>query len=107
MLFMASVGLRAGSGVVEALLSQGLSVFLTGVVVTTLPVVTSFLCGLWLLRLNPVLLMGALAGAMTSTPALNGTIKDAQSSVPALGYAGTYAFSNVVLTVAGSMLTRF
>jgi len=49
-------------------------------------------------------LLGAITGAMTSTPALSIICEEAKSSVPALGYAGTYAFANVILTVAGTLM---
>ena len=41
---------------------------------------------------------------MTSTPALNVVTKEAKSTVPALGYAGTYTFANVLLTFAGALM---
>ena len=41
---------------------------------------------------------------MTSTPAL-GIVQDAaKSSIPALGYAGTYAFAYILLTMAGAAI---
>jgi len=56
------------------------------------------------LKMNPVLLLGALTGAMTSTPALAIVTDAAKSNVPAIGYAGTYTFANVALTFAGTFL---
>ena len=52
----------------------------------------------------PALLLGSITGAMTSTPALNVVTDAARSAVPALGYAGTYTFANVFLTVAGALM---
>ena len=43
-------------------------------------------------------------GAMTSTPALSIVTQAAKSGIPALGYAGTYTFANVLLTFAGAIL---
>jgi len=63
-----------------------------------------YLVGRRLLGLNPALLVGSITGAMTSTPALSVVNEAARSSVPALGYAGTYTFANVLLTFAGSMM---
>ena len=62
------------------------------------------LFGIFVLKLNPAVLLGALTGAMTSTPALTAVQEAAKSSIPALGYAGTYAFANVMLTVAGTII---
>ena len=41
---------------------------------------------------------------MTSTPSLNIVTRAAHSAVPALGYAGTYTFANVLLTFAGTLI---
>ena len=41
---------------------------------------------------------------MTSTPALSIVQSAARSPVPALGYAGTYALANVLLTIAGTII---
>ena len=57
-----------------------------------------------MLRLNPVLLLGAITGSMTSGAALSIVNREARNSLPALGYAGAYAFANVLLTVAGSVI---
>jgi len=51
--------------------------------------------------------MGALTGAMTRTPALWVVTKEAHSTIPAWGYAGTYALANVFLTIPGSVIVRF
>ena len=57
-----------------------------------------------MLKLNPALLLGSITGAMTSTPSLNIVTNAAKSGVPALGYAGTYTFANVMLTFAGTLI---
>jgi len=104
MFFMVNVGINAGGGVVEALISVGPVLILCGIVVLILPVVVGYLFGTFFLKLNPALLLGSLTGAMTSTPALSALQDAAKSSMPALGYAGTYAFANVLLTLAGTLM---
>lgn len=104
MFFMASVGLSAGGDIVEALVSYGPSIFLAGVAVTITPLLVAFAFGRLVLGLNPAVLLGAIAGAMTSTPALSIIVEESKSGVPALGYAGTYAFANVILTLAGTLM---
>ncbi len=103
-LFMASVGLNAGGGIVDALTSVGPTLILCGMVVTLTPVTVGYAFGRYVLDLNPALLLGSLTGAMTSTPSLNIVTRAARSGVPALGYAGTYTFANVLLTFAGTMV---
>lgn len=104
LLFMASVGLGAGAGIIEALKSVGIELFIAGVAVTLMPVVVAYTFGRVVLKMNPVLLLGAVTGAMTSTPALGAINDAAKSSVPSLGYAGTYTFANVFLTLAGTLM---
>jgi putative transport protein len=104
MMFMAAVGLNAGGGIVEALASSGPLIILSGAVVTLVPALVGYLFGRYALGLNPALLLGAITGAMTSTPALNVVTEAAKSTVPALGYAGTYTFANVLLTFAGALM---
>ena len=104
MLFMAGVGLNAGGGIVAAFADVGPRLVIGGVLVTLLPPLMAYLVGRWLLRMNPALLLGAVTGAMTSTPAMNVVTEAAGSGVPALGYAGTYTFANVLLTFAGALM---
>ena len=104
MLFMAAVGLNAGGGVVEALTSVGPAMIAAGVLVTLVPVGVGFAVGRYAFGMNPALLLGSITGAMTSTPSLKVLTELSRSSVPALGYAGTYTFANVLLTFAGTVL---
>lgn len=104
MLFMASVGLEAGAGVVAALASFGPLLIVCGITVTLFPVLVAYAVGRRVLGINPALLLGAVTGAMTSTPALGVITEAAESPLPALGYAGTYTFANVFLTFAGTLM---
>jgi putative transport protein len=104
LIFMAGVGLRAGQDIVETFLSAGPSLIAAGVAVTTVPVMVGYLFGRKVLGIEPVLLFGAVTGAMTSGASLSIVNAAAKSDAPALGYTGTYAFANVLLTIAGSMI---
>ncbi len=106
MVFMAGVGLRAGPGMVDALREVGLQLVGAGVVITTATLAVGFAFGRWVLGMNPALLLGAMTGAMTSTPALGIVTRLAKSGLPAVGYAGTYPFANIVLTLVGTLLMR-
>ena len=78
--------------------------FFAGVILTLVPHILSMFFGKYVLRLNPVLLFGAMTGAGTITAALNALKEEADSSPPALGYTVPYAFGNVILTVWGTVL---
>jgi putative transport protein len=66
---VAMIGLKAGPVFVDAIREIGLSVFLGGIVVTLVPQFVGLLVGRYLLRIEPLLLLGALAGAQTMTAA--------------------------------------
>ena len=104
MLFMTSVGLKAGAGIWEALVSNGPVIIGCGIVVTLVPASIGYAFGYYVLKLNPALLLGSITGAMTSTPSLKIVTSAAKSPIPALGYAGTYTFANVFLTFAGTVI---
>ncbi len=106
-MFMAGVGVSAGHGIVETALEVGPSLALCGITVTAVPVFMGWFVGRTVLRMNPAVLLGAITGAMTSGAALAAVNSAAKSTVPALGYTGAYAFANVILTVAGTLIVRF
>jgi putative transport protein len=103
-LFIACVGLSAGSQALHALQSNGISIFLAGIVVAIIPVMAGLIFGKYLLRMNPILLLGALTGARVIPPALNALEEDADSSVIVLGFAAPFAFANVFLTIMGGII---
>ena len=64
LLFMAGVGLRAGQDIVETFLTAGPTLIAAGIVVTTVPVLVGYTFGRKVLSIEPVLLFGAVTGAM-------------------------------------------
>lgn len=104
MLFIVGVGLQAGGQVVETFLTAGPGLIVASMLVVSGPLLLGYAFGRRVLRLPPVLLMGALTGAMTSAAAMSLVNREANSTLPALGYTGTYAFANVILTLAGTII---
>jgi len=104
LLFMAGVGLRAGGDILETFATAGPMLVLAGIAVTTIPILVGYFFGRKVLKIHPVLLLGGITGSMTSGAALSVVTKATKSSMPSLGYTGAYAFANVLLTVAGSII---
>jgi putative transport protein len=102
--FIAVVGIGAGPGFIAGLKANGLALLLAGVVVTVLPFVIGLLVGKFIFKMNPALLLGACAGARTTTAALGAIEEVAQSKVPAMGYTVTYAVGNILLTTWGLVI---
>jgi putative transport protein len=60
--------------------------------------------GKFIFRFDPAILLGACAGARTTTAALGMVCEQARSQVPALGYTVTYAVGNTLLTIWGMVI---
>ncbi len=102
--FMACVGLGAGPSFFSGLQKSGLSLVFVGLVIAVLPHTVAILFGRYLLKMNPIIVLGACSGAGTITAALRAIQEEAQSELPALGYTVPYAIGNIVLTAWGPVL---
>lgn len=107
LIFMAGVGLRAGSDIIETFMAAGPVLVAAGIMVTVTPILVGYFFGRKVLKIHPVLLFGGITGSMTSGASLSVVTKAAKSSMPSLGYTGAYAFANVLLTIAGSIILIF
>ena len=103
-LFIAVVGITTGPSFVKGLKDAGISLFLWGVFVTTMPFVIGLLVGKYIFKMHPGILLGACAGARTTTAALGAIQEEAKSKVPALGYTVTYAVGNILLITWGVVI---
>jgi putative transport protein len=103
-IFIAIVGISAGPGFVNGLKTQGLSLFMWGIVATTIPLILSMYIGKYVFRFHDAILLGAVSGARTTTASLGMVTDRAQSQVPALGYTVTYAIGNTLLTIWGMVI---
>lgn len=107
LIFMMGVGLRAGAEIVDTFRTAGPQLIAAGILVTVIPVLAGYFVGRKILKFNPAILFGAITGSMTSGASLAIVTESAKSDVPALGYTGTYAFANVLLTIAGGLMIAF
>lgn len=105
--FGAVVGLLAGPAALAALQEQGLAILISGVAVTLLPPLVALYFGHYLLRLHPMILLGALAGAQTEAASMNKIIEQSGSNTPVIGFTVCYAISNVLLAVCGPIIIAF
>ncbi|MFT6925522.1 MAG: putative transport protein [Psychromonas sp.] len=104
LVFMVGIGLSAGSNVFEYFADSGFKILAAALIVSVIPVMLAFLVGAYLLKMNRALLIGAIIGARTCAPAMDIVNEHTHSTIPALGYAGTYAIANVLMTIAGTIM---
>ncbi|MDE1514346.1 MULTISPECIES: aspartate:alanine antiporter [Vibrio] len=102
-IFMVGIGLSAGSKMFQHLSEVGVQVIGLAFLVSVVPVVFAYLVGAYLLKMNRALLFGAIIGARTCAPAMDIVNEYAKSTIPALGYAGTYAIANILMTLTGTI----
>ena len=104
LMFMAGVGLNSGGEIVNVVQQAGVKLIGAGILVTLIPVLVGYAFAVGILKLNPVEALGGVTGSMTSGAALSVVTDAAQSNAPALAYTGAYAFANVILTLAGTLI---
>jgi len=102
--FIGCVGLAAGPSFAAGLRATGPSLVLMGLLVALVPHLIAVLFGHHVLKMNPVILLGACAGAGTVTAALRAIQDEAGSKLPVLGYTVPYAIGNILLTAWGPVI---
>jgi putative transport protein len=102
--FVAMIGLKAGPIFVTAVREYGYILFLGGMVVTLVPLITGLFFGRYVLKLNPALLVGGIAGAQTMIAGVAAVQEKSDSTVATLGYSYTAAFGHVLLTTWGTII---
>ncbi|QKJ85190.1 aspartate-alanine antiporter [Paramixta manurensis] len=103
--FVAVVGLQSGLQAVETVRTNGLSVFLIGVVVTVVPLMVTLFIGRYLLRYdNTAIFAGALSGTRSANPAFGEILDKAGNAIPTASFAVTYGLANVFLTLLGPLI---
>ncbi len=107
MLFLAGVGVQSGHRFLSHLLDNGLPIFATGVLITTITLLSTLFFCRSILKFDWNTSFGATTGGVTSTVALKVVTEEAESQYPVLGYAGVYAFANILLTVLGQVVVMF
>ena len=90
LLFLATVGTRTGATILETLSQQGLPLFFSGVLVTTVPLLVSMLVCRYLLKISFLRMIGVLTGGMTSTPGLASASAISDGPYAAAAYATVY-----------------
>jgi len=102
--FVAMAGIAAGPHFVQAVRESGATLLLGGAVVTLVPLIVGLWFGRKVLKLNPLALLGALAGAQTFTAGLAAVQEKSRSPVAVIGYSAAYPVAQIVLTAWGTVI---
>jgi putative transport protein len=100
--FVAIVGINAGATLVTQLSGElAAKILVAGFVTSTLPPVLAWAIGYHVMKINPAILVGGIAGARSQSGPAREAAKEIGSSVPWVGFPVAYAVSAVLLTVLG------
>ena len=102
--FIAGIGLNAAAGLVAGLKAYGIGLVFCGLVVSVVPMIVGLVVGKHVFKFHPTLLLGAIAGARTFTPALGALQQEAQSTLPAVGYTLPFALGRIICAVNGIVI---
>lgn len=105
-IFLAIVGLRYGYGVILAVTGTGLTFAVISLFIGSIALMSGFLVGRYVMKMNYVLLSGAICGGMTNTTGMGTLLDVLESDEAATGYGATFPFA-VIGMVIFSILMRF
>jgi len=108
-LFLACVGLEAGSGFVDTIVNKGGFIWIAyGAMITLVPLLICGLIGRYLMKINYNTLIGVLSGSSTNPPALAyANDQDRNSDEAAIGYATVYPLAMFMRVLIAQMMILF
>lgn len=104
--FFAVIGLNYGYRVIDSLSGPGIYLVFSSLFIGSIAMITGFLVGRYLFKINWIMLSGAICGGMTSTPGLGSAIDAVGCDDPAAGYGAVYPFALLGMVVFSILLNH-
>ena len=98
-LFLASVGTQAGSNIVSTLKADGLTMLMSGMIITIFPMIIGVVVAKYILKIDLLPLLGGITGGMTSTPGLAAASSMTTTNSPGVAYATIYPIAMVLVII--------
>ena len=107
-LFLASVGIKAGAGFAETILQgDGLKYVYTGFLITIIPILIVGVIARLKYKFNYFTIMGMIAGTYTDPPALAYANASCSKDAPAVGYSTVYPLSMFLRMFTAQIIVLF
>ena len=106
-LFLASVGIKAGGNFVDTVIGGGYHYVWMGFLITVIPLLTMGIFARKKWRMNYFLLSGIMSGATTDPPALAFSTAQANNGIPSVGYSTVYPLSMFLRIITAQVLILF
>ena len=106
--FTAVLAINSGLAVYQVIVGGPVwALVISCLIVSAIPALIAWWIGRHVLKLNPALLMGAIAGARQNTASLRAAQEASQSAVPGIGYPVPLAITTVWLSVVAYFFALF
>ena len=103
-LFLASVGIKAGGNFVDTVLNGGIHYVWMGFLITVIPLVIMGIFARIKWKMNYFLIMGIISGATTDPPALAFSTATANNGIPSVGYSTVYPLSMFLRIITAQVI---
>lgn len=103
-LFLSGAGVAAGASFWPVLQSQGITLLVVAASVTAVPLFGALVLARVIYGWDALNCLGAVCGAMTSTPGLGVVAKMTDSSVPSTAYVAVYPMALLTVTLLAPLL---
>lgn len=108
MLFMASVGIKAGDGFLETVIQgDGVKYVYTGFLITIIPILIIGIIARKKYKFNYFTIMGMIAGTYTDPPALAYANSICSKEAPSIGYSTVYPLSMFLRIFTAQIIVLF
>ena len=103
-LFLASVGIKAGGNFLETVANGGLMYVWYGFLITFIPLIVMGVIARIFYKENYLLLIGIISGATTDPPALAYSTASVGNDIPSVGYSTVYPLSMFLRIITAQIL---
>lgn len=103
-LFLASVGIKAGGNFVDTVMNGGIHYVWIGFLITFIPLIIMGFFARVKWHMNYFLLSGIISGATTDPPALAFSQAQANNGIPSVGYSTVYPLSMFLRIITAQVL---
>ena len=103
-LFLASVGIKAGGNFIDTVMSGGVHYVWMGFLIAVLPLIIMGVFARIKWKMNYFLLMGIMSGATTDPPALAFSTSTANNGIPSVGYSTVYPLSMFLRIITAQVI---
>ncbi len=106
LLFMASVGTKAGVTFIETIKIYGFELIFSSIIIAIVPIISGAAIGKLVFKMNFLTLLGVVTGAMTSTPGLAVVNSKSDCNAAPIAYATVYPVALVFIIIISQLLPK-